>query len=109
MELSEHRNYNRECLWLLQERNNNGRRIAYVGRQLDNYLKVLCDNGLIIKHITGSYKKNGRVYNAPNVYVLSSDLNVQQHIQEAVDRLKYTYKVGEFLPMTHKNKKIRKG
>lgn len=77
-------------------------------RQLDNYLKALCDNGLIVKHITGSYKKNGKVYNAPNVYVLGSDLNAQQHIQEAVDRLKYTYKVDEFLPMVHKNKKMRK-
>lgn len=77
-------------------------------RQLDNYLKALCNNGLIVKHITGSYKKNGKVYNAPNVYVLGSDLNAQQHIQEAVDRLKYAYKVDEFLPMVHKNKKIRK-
>ena len=77
-------------------------------RQLDNYLKALCDNGLIVKHVIGSYKKNGKVYNAPNVYVLGSDLNAQQHIQEAVDRLKYTYKVDEFLPMVHKNRKMRK-
>lgn len=77
-------------------------------RQLDNYLKALCDNGLIVKYITGSYKKNGKVYNAPNVYVLGSDLNAQQHIQEAVDRLKYIYKVDEFLPMVHKNRKMRK-
>ena len=63
---------------------------------------------IVSGEISSIYKKNGKVYNAPNVYVLSSDLNVQQHIREAVDRLKYTYKVDEFLPMTHKNKKIRK-
>jgi predicted transcriptional regulator len=79
-------------------------------KHLDKIIGQLIKCGLIIKHEVGSYfsKAHKKIQNAPNVYVLASDKNVKQHIQDGINRLQYNLGVSEFMPIVHKGKKIKK-
>ncbi len=78
-------------------------------KQLDKALELFIKNGLLIKHETGSYKNSiGLITNAPNIYVLTSDDQAEEHINDATKRLKHILKVKKFMPTVYRGKKIKK-
>ena len=70
-----------------------------VSRQtLDDCLDLFVENGLFIRHLTGSCYVNGNPKNVPNIYVLP-DGNAQSNIDIILKEMKQRYKVKKFAPM----------
>lgn len=77
-------------------------------KQLDRALQLFIKNSLLIKHETGSYKNSiGLITNAPNIYVLTSDDQSEEHINDAIKRLKHILKVEKFMPTVYRGKRMK--
>ena len=76
---------------------------------VDKCVDLFIDKGLLIKKEVGSYyNKSGKRVNAPNIYVENNEY-AQDEIELALNRLKYSCKTDDFLPMMRKIKKKNKG
>ena len=63
--------------------------------QMDRCLKFYLDNGLLIKYQTGSYKFQGNILNAPNIYVLNNE-KAKSNINSALYCLRKHYLKPEY-------------
>lgn len=67
-------------------------------KTVDVCLDAFVENGLFIKHSTGSCYVNGEPRNVPNIYVLPDD-KANENIDALIIELKNKYKVDEFAPV----------
>lgn len=67
-------------------------------KSIDTALEAFVDNGIFIKHTTGSYWVNDAPRNAPNIYVLPDD-KADSNIKSLLEELKQRYGVDDFAPI----------
>lgn len=67
-------------------------------KTVDVCISAFVENGLFIKHSTGSCYVNGEPRNVPNIYVLPDD-KANENIDALIIELKNKYKVDEFAPV----------
>lgn len=67
-------------------------------KTVDVCISAFVENGLFIKHSTGSCYVNGEPRNVPNIYVLPDD-KANKNIDALIIELKNKYKVDEFAPV----------
>ena len=67
-------------------------------KTVDACIDAFVENGLFVKHSTGSCYVKGKPKNVPNIYVLPDD-NAEANIIALIDELKTKYNVDNFAPI----------